>query len=205
MPVSDPHFGRGDGDRIADVAIDRAVREIMSAEAGPAFRQRVMTRILSEPAAPARAWLPHLTIAAAALVVLILAFAWPRQEAAIEPATASVALTPRSPSPTNTPPSSIPGTAAPASAPPSAPGATTAAAPVRPAPSITRMRVQQPPHGMVEAASIEIAAAGGAAMVETVDAPLPAAAPGNLRISAIPFAPIVISEIVIAPLGDGGR
>lgn len=202
MPVSDADFGR-DRDRIADVAIDRAVREIMSAEAGPAFRQRVMTRVLSDPAPP-RTWLPQLALAAAALVVLIVAFAWPRQEAAIEPATASASLTPQSPAP-----------ATPANAPASAssrePGATATAAPVRPAPSITRARVPQPPRGMVEAASIETAAGVSvAATVEAVDAaldaaPLPQAAPGSLRLPAIPFAPIVISEIVIEPLAAGGR
>jgi hypothetical protein len=207
--VSDAGFGR-DRDRIADVAIDRAVREIMSAETGPAFRQRVMTRILAEPAPPSRSWLPHLAVAAAALVVLIVALAWPRQQAVSEPATAAAGLTPRSPSPTDTTASSMPATPAPASAPPRAPGATTAAAPVRPAPSVTRTRVPAPPRGMVEAASIETAAGVGvAAAREAVDAveapPLPPAAPGSLRMSAIPLAPIVISEIVIEPLGDGGR
>ena len=64
---------------------------------------------------------------------------------------------------------------------------------------------------MVEAASVENAAdTGVAAAIEAVDAapdvsPLPSAAPGSLSLQAIPFAPIVISEIVIEPLRDGGR
>jgi hypothetical protein len=61
----------------ADAAIDRAVREIMSAEPRPGFRRRVLDRLAEDRRTPWSA--PRLGLAAAAVAAVVLAlFMWTR-------------------------------------------------------------------------------------------------------------------------------
>jgi hypothetical protein len=66
---------RFDGDE-TDAAIDRAVREIMSRDPAPGFRQRVLARLQREPGVP-WTWGRIGLIATASAVVLLLAM-WTR-------------------------------------------------------------------------------------------------------------------------------
>jgi hypothetical protein len=58
-------------DSLLDAAIDRAVRDMMSAEPRADLRTRVMAELAGEP--PRSAWWPRLAVASAALVVAIVA------------------------------------------------------------------------------------------------------------------------------------
>jgi hypothetical protein len=66
-----------DSEDAADAAIDRAVREIMSAEPRPGFRRRVLDRLAQNRRTP---WsVPRLGLAAAAAAAVVLAlFMWTR-------------------------------------------------------------------------------------------------------------------------------
>jgi cytoskeletal protein RodZ len=200
-----------DRDRIADVAIDRAVREIMSADPGPAFRQRVMARIGADSAAARRPWLSQLVVAAAVVVLAFAAILWMRRAPAPAPVSTSttVAATPQAGAPTPTAPR--PSTAS------SDSSASQSRVPVTPA--TTRRRASQVDlpvadagaNGprMVEAASIETAlVADVASQASVTAAPTSAAGPAMpdaVRLSEIALPPIVIKEIVLEPLPFGGR
>lgn len=74
---------RFDGDS-ADAAIDRAVREIMSGEPRPGFRQRVLSRLDEEPRT-VWSW-PRLSLAASAAVAIVVMLAiWGRPERTVAP------------------------------------------------------------------------------------------------------------------------
>ena len=88
-----------------DEAIDRAVRDIMNADARPGFERRVMKR-LSEPVVRRVAW-PRLAAASAALAVIIVAALLLRgaPERASETPAGHVASTPPSSQTSPAPPS----------------------------------------------------------------------------------------------------
>jgi hypothetical protein len=196
-----------DRDRIADVAIDRAVREIMSADPGPAFRQRVLARIVAEPAGGRRPWLPQLAVAAATIAIALAAVLWMRTPAPA-PVSTTVATTPAlAPHPASPPapaPSPTP-SASQSDAPASTPAVTR-----RPSPAGRRVAgVDASEPRIVEAASIETAivddAAGQGSVPTTAPPPAAAALPDAVRLAEIALPPIVIKEIVLEPLLFGGR
>ena len=75
--MTDRSVRRFEGDA-ADAAIDRAVREIMSTDAAPGFRHRVLARLEDRPRA-AWAWGRLGLVAGAAAIVVFLAM-WTRTE-----------------------------------------------------------------------------------------------------------------------------
>ncbi len=97
---------RFDGDE-TDAAIDRAVRDIMSRDAAPGFRRRVVARLEREPGA-VWTWGRFGLIATAAAVVLLLAV-WtrtppPLQQPVSEPRRAELVRPVDEPAPTPTRP-----------------------------------------------------------------------------------------------------
>jgi hypothetical protein len=198
-----------DRDRIADVAIDRAVREIMSADPGPAFRQRVLARIVADSAAARRPWLPQLALAAAVVVLAFAAVLWMRRAPAPAPVSTTVAAT--------TPAVAPPPTAARPSTASSDSSALRSGMPVTPATTRRRsseldLRVaDRGANGprMVEAASLETALVDNVPnRAGVTTAPASAAGPAMpdaVRLSEIALPPILIKEIVLEPLPFGGR
>jgi hypothetical protein len=180
-------------ERAADAAIDRAVREMMSAEPRPGFRHRVLAR-LSEPRAVRRALWPQLSLAAAMAAALMLAFVWTRpMERA--PETTVVVSHPAPDRPEAPSPEPEPRRAPRAAAKPPA------------TPSDSRAS-GMPERGLVYAASIEPG-------VVTPDDPqdAPPAGPARLviprlespepSIPAITIEAITIPEIAVTPLPPG--
>ena len=68
----------------ADAAIDRAVREIMSAEPRPGLRQRVLARLDEEPRTDMWSW-ARLGLVAGAAAIVLLAI-WARTDRTVAPA-----------------------------------------------------------------------------------------------------------------------
>lgn len=164
-----------------DAAIDRAVHQMMDADAPPGLRRRVLARL--EARAPGAAWWPQAGLAAAALAAVVLGVVFLRPAPVTDPLP-QVAEVPARPA------------AEPAPQAPTAPGdraalaETPAPAAVRdprvePLPEPPRMdEVFGPPGGRVAAASVgesPPSASGGAP-------PLPV------------LEPIIVPEIVIPPI-----
>ena len=198
-----------DRDRIADVAIDRAVREIMSADPGPAFRQRVLARIVADSGAARRPWLPQLVVAAAVVVLAFAAILWMRRAPAPAPVSTTVAATPPAVAPLPTAPR--PSTASSDSSASQSPVPVTPATTRRRASQVDLRVADRDANGprMVEAASIETALVDDvASQASGTTAPTSAAGPAMpdaVRLSEIALPPIVIKEIVLEPLPFGGR
>lgn len=81
-----------------DDAIDRAVREMMNVDAGPAFRARVLAR-LDRPA-PRRLTWPRLAVVGAAAAALVLAIVLTRTSDTRDPTPVAVGQPPQAPAPT---------------------------------------------------------------------------------------------------------
>ena len=87
----------------ADAAIDRAIRDIMSAEPRPGFKNRVLMRLAQEPPAPL--WTrPRLGLAAAAVALALMLAIWMRPSEPV-PAPTPVATIPQ---PTISAPPTVP-------------------------------------------------------------------------------------------------
>lgn len=180
-------------DEVADRAIDRAVREIMSAEPGPGFRYRVMRR-LSGPEPVRWSWTRR-GMAAAAVALLLAVAVWIRPVSDSEPA--SVASVSERPA-LVTPPT-------PREAPP--------ARPLRAAPPTTTgvesprlaQTVVAPGDAIVRAASLATDE-GGDAMAggEVPDSPdrlvVPAIPQAASSVAPIAIDAIVIKDITVAPI-----
>lgn len=189
---------RRPSDEAADRAIDRAVREIMSAEPGAGFRHRVMRR-LSEP--EPRPW-PRMRhgLSAAAIAVLLALAIWTRPSPEHEPASIAMApaaaagMAPASPSaPPAVSPASSPPVRTPKLTPPTA----------RETPRLAKT-VIAPADRIVRAASVATEEGGDSgAPADTPDSAGGVPAPAASQAAAIlPIAldSIVIKDIVVAPI-----
>jgi hypothetical protein len=193
---------RGRNDVDVDLVIDRAVREIMSAEPRAGFRQRVLRRLDERPQAGRTGW--HLGLAAAVVTVILLVMLLPRpaerrpETSVVQERLATTTPQPKAPQPAE--PTGIPAIpskpAIPAQAPATIdrPQAASAAAQTQPAP------------GRVEATSLlpieSAAVAFPPALDETVREPNPFAldAIEPILIAPIVTPPIVLPELTIKPI-----
>lgn len=189
-------------DELADRAIDRAVREIMSAEPRHGFTYRVMRR-LSEPEPRAWSWAGH-GLAASAVAALLALAIWigPSPETARGPAL------PPPPAPLASP--GVPAEPAQAEVP-------TPLRPQAPAASVSAVAgfvkpVIAPGDHLVSAASLPIDESGDEAenarpaASNVPDGPsLPAISQPAAAIPAIALDPIVIPDITVAPIASVRR
>lgn len=182
--------GRAPASRI-DLAIDRAVREMMEFDPPAGLRRRVLARL---QAPQRRAWLVPAWGMAAAAAVLILA-ALVLRPGAPAPLPQEQFATQRIPLPVQPATESVPA----GIQPPEAPASASAAKPLRPATAgpVRREALAPPPHmdtvfgnpdRRVAAANVPAAA----------PAPLEAAAPEAIAVGGL--TPLRISDITIAPL-----
>jgi hypothetical protein len=96
-------FDKGPGERgKLDVAIDRAVRQMMAVDPPPGLRHRVIAR-LKHQEAPAWRFLPRFAMAGGALAVIVLAVVMMRPGASVAPPQESVVAT-TAPQPQPAPP-----------------------------------------------------------------------------------------------------
>jgi hypothetical protein len=181
-------------ERDVDAAIDRAVREIMSAEPNPGFRRRVLERLTDTP--PARWTWARLTVgigAAAAMVVAAIWLAAPeRSTTPTAPAVVRhqpVEVAPPDPSPApkievTQPVVKKPGRPAAAASP--------------------RTKVPQPPPGRVEATSLQLAQPTqldeGQPQPNAVSAIEPIRVQPLQPIPAVDLRRLIIERITIPPL-----
>ena len=196
--MTDHSSRRFDGDA-ADAAIDRAVREIMSTDTAPRFRQRVLAR-LEDRSGDVWAWGRLGFVASAAAMVVVLAI-WMRTERRPEAPVATkppavAAQRPEQP----TPPTS-------ASTPPSASPATTAAGPARRAPgAVARRSAPAPTERRVTAASVaaveEALERGATTNARPADdaTVVPPLQIRPLEVPEIMVKPVTIGPIVVVPL-----
>jgi hypothetical protein len=173
-----------------DDAIDRAVRDIMSAEPRAGFQNRVLARLDDAvPSGQRASWftLPRFAAAMSVLVVAIAVAALLRTNEAQAPAPAPVVAQAQPPAPQQVRPV--------AQAPAALPEPTTEPAQRRDGP-----RVKFPPKGVVAAASVtDPEATTPAAQPD----PAAAAAGSELLIIApvpLAIAPLIIQPIVIPPI-----
>jgi hypothetical protein len=185
---------RFDGDA-ADAAIDRAVREIMSSDAPPGFRQRVLARLDDRPRG-AWAWGRVGLVASAAALVMLLAM-WPRTER-----TPNLPVTPP-------PPAAAPQRAAVPVSPPTATTPTTTPGPPperRTDRAIARRSAPASAERRVTAAAIDAAEEAverGAATTARPSVDATGAPPLQIRPLEIPeivVKPVTIGPIVVVPL-----
>jgi hypothetical protein len=189
-----------DRESAADAAIDRAVREIMSAEPRPGFRQRVLARLdtdVERPGAALRALWTRVSLAAAAAAVVVGALLWTRPIERVPETTVAV---------TEPPPASPP----PRTDAPSKPAPPRSAAPPSRRNPATALRTGTPEPRLVQAASIDAdVIAEDGLQIEPLRPPaglliqkLEASEPS---IPEIVIESIAISEITLTPLPPGGR
>lgn len=197
-------------DRDIDDAIDRAVRDFMSAEPRPGFRARVLERLARRPST----WfaLPRVAAAAALLVILVAAVQMARHARPLTPPPTPTESTaearPEAPAgrALEAPPADVRPAPAPASG--SASRAESPAAPPRrtPAPPDTppsSAGPQFPPRGAVAAATLVGASSAPSATIDGMPVPLaPDAEP--LVIEPLTIAPLAIEPLVVAPLSRRG-
>lgn len=181
--MTDHSLRRFDG-HAADAAIDRAVREIMSTDAAPGFRLRVLARLEDRPRA-VWAWGRLGLVASAAAIVVFLAM-WTlterRPEAPAAPTQPVVAGRTEIPAP-----------------PPSTPTATRTPQPDRRSPRAVVRRPPAPSERRVTAAAIDAA-----------EEALERGAPSNVRppadalgIPPLQIRPLETPEIVMKPVTIG--
>jgi hypothetical protein len=192
---------RGRNDVDVDLVIDRAVREIMSAEPRAGFGQRVLRRLDERPQAGRTWW--HLGLAAAVVTVILLVMLLPRP-AERRPETSVVqerlaTTTPQPKAPQRAEPTGIPAIPSKPAIPAQAPAAID-----RPQATSTVAQTQPAP-GRVEATSLPIESAAVAfppALDETVREPNPFAldAIEPILIAPIVTPPIVLPEPTIKPI-----
>jgi hypothetical protein len=182
MNDTNPHGGA------VDRAIDRAVRQMMSADAPPGLRRRVLARI--EGPAPGAALFPRLAMAAAALALVVLAVVMLRPSP--QPAT-EVVRTQAEPAPA-TPPVPAP---TPAARPIEAArhAQVTAAAPRRPA--VTSEEIRMP--RITNVFGARTVRADAAAAADDVVFSQEDARPSASDLPGVP-PPISVPPITIAPL-----
>jgi hypothetical protein len=190
--MTDHSSRRFDGDA-ADAAIDRAVREIMSTDTAPRFRQRVLAR-LEDRSGDVWAWGRLGFVASAAAMVVVLAI-WMRTERRPEApvATKPPAVAAQRPEQPTPPPSASPATPAPGPA-RRAPGAVAR----RSAPAPSERRVTAASVAAVEEA-LERGATTNARPADdaTVVPPLQIR---PLEVPEIMVKPVTIGPIVVVPL-----
>ena len=170
-------------ERQIDEAIDDAVRDLMNVDADPAFRARVVER-LHEPKSHGPLW-RQLSLACAAVAVAVIAVVLMRapEKPVVDqqPAPVATAVTP--------PPAAEPGAAVTA-----APAATRP-----PAPPAARRRPNDPTHTISRGALVAtvVEDAPGTWLPEGVE---PVGRITPIELTPIAPAPIVMTEIAIAPL-----
>ncbi len=187
-----PPFTRDD----SDLVIDRAVREMMSAEQRPGFRQRVLMRLEHpEPLFRTRRWLTAGAAVAAILALVIWTRSYDQRPA--DESRAAIATTPAE---VETP--SLPAPTAPAAKP-------EVDRAEKPAVSVQTSRVPDPValsknRRIVSAASL--AAGDDAGEVVAEDALIPRrATTSTSEIGDIVIEPIRVGDIPIAPIPTGGK
>lgn len=193
----------------ADRAIDRAVREIMSAEPPAGFRHRVMRRLVDpEPASSWAAW-SRLGLTAAALATILAVAIWLRPiDRHVEPV--PVASAPHSPAPVTAQPPPQRDTEVRRAPPALVPPGTRTREIVKPAAPIDRI-VSAASLPSEDIASFDERAESASARPDAVpaaspqNAPLPALAPPALSIPEIVLERIVIDDIAVAPIPAGVR
>jgi hypothetical protein len=185
----------------ADAAIDRAIREIMSAEPAWGFRARVLRRIAREPAAPGWTWL-QLGLTAAGVALALILVIWPRPAPhPAAPDAISIDTTSRTAPP---PPTKAP----------RAPSAAAAAKGLSKVPPPRAVR-SAPSRSTSASRLVRAASIAGDDLLEDaiqVESPEPqpdmglaAIEPAATVVPPIVVTPIPISAIVIAPLRSDGR
>jgi hypothetical protein len=189
--MTDHSLRRFDGDA-TDAAIDRAVREIMSTDAAPGFRHRVLARLEDRPRA-AWAW-GRLGLVASAAAIVVLLVMWTRTEPR-----------PDAPAATTQPMVAEQRTEVPAP-PPSTPTATPAPQPDRRAPRAVVRRSSASSERRVTATSIDAAeealerGAPPNARPPGDDAGVPPLQIRALEVPEIVVKPVTIGPIVVVPL-----
>jgi hypothetical protein len=192
---------RGRTDVDVDLAIDRAVREMMSAEPRAGFRQRVLRRLAERPQAGWTWWHAALTAAAGTVVLLVTLLPKP-VERRPQPAVVQERLATTAPPPAAQHHGKLTGIA-PTRSRPTVPARPPAALGRRqPAPAVSQT---QPPPGRVEATSLPIDSAAMAfppAPDEAVQESNPFAldAIEAIRIAPLVTPPIVLPELTIKPI-----